>query len=89
MTRVETNEAMAYILIEREGYVLNERPDVRRVHHASCESVAAMVASYHPKYFSLDPICARSWLDERFGHHGWINCGYCNGLEHRPVTPPR
>jgi hypothetical protein len=88
MTLVKTNEDMAYILIEREGYVLNERPEVRRVHHASCEAVAAMVASHYPKYFSLDPVASKVWLDERFGHRKWVNCGYCSGLEHRPGTPP-
>jgi hypothetical protein len=81
MKPIKTDAEMAHILIERQGYLLNDGPEARRVHHASCNAVAAMVASRFPRYFATDSVGAKQWLDDRFGPLGWVNCGYCNGLQ--------
>jgi uncharacterized Zn-finger protein len=76
-----TTDELLLIKVGKTGFVLNERPDVRRVHHASCSSVSPWID--HPKYFSEDRNAARDWLDRRFGSDGWVNCGYCDGLNSR------
>lgn len=79
MRQISSNDEMALILLAKKGWVLNRRPESKKVHHASCEAVSAMVASAYPKFFSEDRSAARKWLDEQFGT-GWRNCGYCNGV---------
>jgi hypothetical protein len=74
------NKELAQIIIDGRGYVLNERPETRTVHHASCEAVGAMVASAYPKYFSEDKASSNQWLDEKFPSGRWKNCTYCFGL---------
>jgi len=74
------NKEVAQIIINGNGYVLNHRPESRIVHHASCESVSAMVASAYPKYFSDDKTAAKEWLDKKFGVGRWKNCTYSSGL---------
>lgn len=80
MDKVKTRDEMALILLEKKGFVLNERPEINRVHHATCESLSAMVASAHPKYFSTNRGQSEDWLNKRLGSDGWANCGRCGGL---------
>lgn len=79
MRQILTNDEMALILLAKKGWVLNQRPESRKVHHATCEALSAMVVKEYPKYFSDDREAARAWLDEKFGSR-WKNCGYCNGV---------
>lgn len=82
MDRIATNQELNLIKVEQRGFVLNERPESRKVHHASCESVSA-TTTQHPKYYSQDRNAAKEWLDRTFGTDGWQNCGYCAGLNSR------
>ena len=79
MRKILTNDEMALIVLSKKGWVLNWRPESRKVHHASCEALSAMVVREHPKYFSDNRADAREWLEQRFGSR-WRNCTYCNGL---------
>lgn len=79
MRQIQTNREMNLIKLEGKGFVFNERPEVRRVHHVTCEAVTHM-GTKHPKYYSEDRARSRVWLDRRFGADGWINCGICRGL---------
>lgn len=80
MKRVWTNDEMAVILLDKRGWVFNDRPEVKRVHKARCESVAAMLASKHPKYHSDNRDDTEEWLNRH--HRGvWLNCGLCGGLQ--------
>jgi len=78
MRQITTTDELLLIKINKTGFVLNERPEARRVHHASCSSVSTWLD--HPKYFSENSSAARDWLDRRFGSDGWVNCSYCAGL---------
>ena len=78
MREITTTKDLLTIKVRKRGFVLNERPEVRRVHHASCDSLSTWID--HPKYFSENRPAARDWLDRRFGSDGWVNCGYCGGL---------
>jgi len=78
MREITTTDELLLIKVGKTGFVLNERPDVRRVHHASCNSVSTWID--HPKYFSESSNAAKDWLDRRFGSDGWVNCSYCGGL---------
>lgn len=78
MRQITTTDELLLIKVQKKGFVLNERPDVNRVHHASCNSVSPWID--HPKYFSENRSKAKYWLDCRFGSDGWVNCGYCGGL---------
>jgi uncharacterized Zn-finger protein len=78
MRPITTTDELLLIKMGKRGFVLNERPEVRRVHHASCSSVSPWID--HPKYFSENRRAATDWLDRRFGSDGWVNCGYCGGL---------
>jgi hypothetical protein len=81
--QISTTDELLLIKVQKKGFVLNERPEVRRVHHASCGSVSAWID--HPKYFSENKRAATDWLDRRFGSDGWVNCGHCGGLN-SPLT---
>ena len=80
LREILTNDQMAMIILAKKGWVLNRRPESRKVHHATCEALSAMVIKEYPKYFSEDRAAARAWLNETFGTTGWKNCGYCSGL---------
>ena len=80
MRQIMTNDEMLLLQLDKKGFLLNERNDVRMVHHVSCEAVQAMVVREHPKYFSEDRSASKDWLDRRFGSDGWVNCGRCSGL---------
>lgn len=79
MDPIATSDELLLLKVEKRGFILNERPEIKRVHHASCGSVSTWLD--HPKYFSNDRDEARDWLDRRFGTDGWVNCKYCQGLE--------
>lgn len=81
MREITNNREMAAIKLEGKGFVLNERPESRKLHHVSCDAIHAMVATAHPKYYSEDRAATKEWLDRRFGD-GWNNCGLCRGLDH-------
>jgi hypothetical protein len=80
MKEIMTNDEMLNIQFMRKGFILNARPESRKIHSISCEAVHAMVATAHPKYFSADRDAAKEWLDRTFGRGGWTNCGLCSGL---------
>ena len=81
MRQIIRNNEMLLIQLEGKGFILNDRLEVRRVHHASCEAVQAMVTPAYPKYFSEDRAASKDWLDRHFGTDGWVNCGMCYGLK--------
>ena len=66
MEEIRTNDEFLLIKLGKTGFVLNERPEIRKVHHISCEAVHAMT-TMHPKYFSKNRKTAKDWLDRRFG----------------------
>jgi len=80
MRQITTSDEMLLIQLDKKGFILNERSDVKKVHHVSCEAVQAMVIREYPKYFSADRAASKDWLDRRFGSDGWENCGVCHGL---------
>lgn len=84
MTKVETHAEISRILEGGVGYVLNDRPGNRKLHHASCDFLQSMVPlpKGYPKFFSESPAEARVWLDTKFGDGGWVNCGTCLGFNH-------
>jgi hypothetical protein len=80
MNPIRDNEELNHIKLMKKGFVFNERPEVKRVHHVTCGSVTA-TTTQHPKYFSHNRNASRRWLDNKFGDGGWVNCGYCAGLD--------
>ena len=79
MNPVRNDEELNHINLLRKGFLLNERPEVKKVHHVTCGSVTA-TTTMHPKYFSQNKAASKKWLDSKFGRDGWVNCGYCSGL---------
>lgn len=80
MEQVRNNAELNLIKLEKRGFILNDRPDEKKVHHVTCESVTALTVT-HPKYFSQNRAASREWLDSTYGERGWRNCGFCNGLD--------
>lgn len=80
--KLETALELATLHQEGRGYVFNLRPDIKRVHHVSCQAVEAMVTSAYPKYFSETAAEARVWLEAELGpeDRAWVNCGFCGGV---------
>ena len=79
MKLIRSKEELAQILLSNKGFVLNRRPESRKLHHASCDAIGIMNAREYPKYYAEDRAEARHWLDEKFGIV-WKNCGHCGGL---------
>jgi len=64
------------------GYILNDRPDRKLLHHVSCQSLEAMVPGAYRKLFFEEADEAEKLLDQEFGPNNWANCGSCGG-KHR------
>ena len=80
MNPVRDNTELNHIKTMKKGFLLNERPEIKKVHHVTCEAVSATTVM-HPKYFSQNKAASEKWLDSRFGLGGWVNCGICFGLD--------
>jgi hypothetical protein len=64
MRQVWENAELNLIKLERKGFILNDRPEARNVHHVTCEAVTVMSVK-HPKLFSQDRVSAKKWLDNK------------------------
>jgi len=80
MRQITLRDEWNLIKLEKKGFILNARPEVKRVHHVTCGSVTPTSLD-HPKYFSQNKAASKKWLNDKFGAGKWQNCGYCSGLE--------
>jgi hypothetical protein len=80
MRQITDRLELAKIQKEERGFVLNVRPDAKRLHKAGCEAVGAMATTEHRKYFAEEDTGLVTRLNEQFGEHGWRNCGRSGGL---------
>lgn len=63
----------------KRGFILNDRTDGSRLHHADCDSVAAMYAAANEKIFFEDWDEAIAWSNQN--NRGWQACGRCGTRE--------
>ena len=80
MRQVMNNLELAQLQAAKMGFILNVRPEVRRLHRAACEAVGAMVSTAYPKIFFEEFSEARDWADRQYGANpvGWTTCGLCS-----------
>jgi hypothetical protein len=69
MREVYTRRELDEIKDAEHGYILNERPGVKRLHRVTCNDVAIMWINPHPKFFFSGFEEARKWADERYGQY--------------------
>lgn len=81
MRDVKEHLDLAQLQAAGEGFILNARHDVKKLHRAGCEAVAAMVSTAYPKKFFDTYSEAQLWLDAEYGPYGWERCGKCNPRE--------
>ena len=82
MRVVIDHKELTRLLESGRGYILNDRPDRKLLHHVSCQSLEAMVPGAYRKLFFEEADEAEKLLDQEFGPNNWANCGSCGG-KHR------
>lgn len=78
MRDVRDNLDLAELQKAGNGFILNARTDVKKLHRARCEAVGAMVSTAYPKKFFETYAEAGQWLDKEYSSSGWDRCGLCN-----------
>lgn len=81
MRKIDDQLDLAKLQDAKQGFILNIRSEVKRVHRAGCEAVGAMVTSAYQKEFFEGPReDVRASLDTSWGASGWTSCGRCGGI---------
>jgi hypothetical protein len=73
---IKSHIELAEIKEMGKGYVLNIRPDGRKLHAANCNYLDTMYTKEYEKVFFDDLEEARKWCREKFGNR-WKHCGFC------------
>jgi hypothetical protein len=78
MRDVQDGVDLANLQAARDGFIVNDRPDGRKLHQAGCEAVGAMHANAYRKIFFDSAKEAVDWLNSQYGN-AWKPCGHCRG----------
>lgn len=84
MRNVRDQLDLAQLQAAKRGFILNLRPDYKRLHWAGCDSIGGMKQNEHPKRFFETLAEAREWADKELGPQGWIICNKC-GAQPQPT----
>jgi hypothetical protein len=81
MEKVGSHAELTEIIGIGRGYIFNDRPDRKMLHHAKCESLEVMSTRQHDKLFFEHFKEAKKWLDRKYGSRGWEGCGRCRSMK--------